>query len=267
MVSYSCQRCGCSFKQKSHIYNHLMRKNVCDSIIEDISVEKCLEILNKKSLNKCKYCDKKFKYKSYLKRHIISCQENYIEKLEEEKRNLIECKTVTINNITIDNSKNITMNSYNQTDIDVLKDDIEKLKIKNKKDEEVILNLLEMIHLNNKYPQNHNLYIENCNLKRMMKLEGDKFEEKGRGYKAIEDFIKTDVSQYFENSTFLGNSEINTIYESLMTKYENYDADDRKNKQRDNDDKSNLLHKFYELFYNGKELVKNTARDNGIKVK
>lgn len=254
MVFYSCPRCLYETSHKATMRRHYSRKLKCKTIHSRKSIKDCLKELetNKK--------------KSY-------------DELERENKMLIECKTVVINNnitnnidnskniTNIDNSKNITINSYNQTDIDVLKDDVEKLKIKNKKDEEVILSLLEMIHLNDKYPQNHNLYIENCNLKRMMKLEGDKFEEKGRGYKAIEDFIKTDVSQYFENSTFLGNSEINTIYESLMTKYENYDADDRKNKQRDNDNKSNLLHKFYELFYNGKELVKNTARDNGIKVK
>jgi len=266
MVSYSCPRCGCSFKQKSHIHNHLRRKNICNSIIEDISVEKCLEMLNKKPLHKCKCCNKEFKYKSYLKRHIILCQEKYIEKLEEEKRNLIECKTVNINNITIDNSKNITINSYNQTDIEGLKDDIEKLKIKNKKDEEVILNLLEMIHLNDKYPQNHNLYIENANLKRLMKLEGDKFEERGRGNKAIEDFLMKDVSKYIDNS-FLSSSDFNVIYDSFMTKYYNYDAEDSKNKQKDADEKSRILGIFFNAFYNGRHLIKDTARNNGIKVK
>ena len=44
MVKYMCNRCGYVAKQKSHLLNHLNRKNICSPLLEDISVEeiKCI---------------------------------------------------------------------------------------------------------------------------------------------------------------------------------------------------------------------------------
>lgn len=251
MVIYECPRCHYETSHKNTLRRHYNRKRVCKTLF------------SRKSIKDCKYELDNPKDK-------VMIDKDELEKLQEENRRLKECKTLNItnnidNSIT-DNSKNITINSYNQTDIEGLRDDIEKLKIKNKKDEEVILNLLEMIHLNDKYPQNHNLYIENANLKRLMKLEGDKFEETGRGNKAIEDFLMKDVSKYIDNS-FLSSSDFNVIYDSFMTKYYNCDADDSKNKQKDADEKSRILGIFFNAFYNGRHLIKDTARNNGIKVR
>jgi|TARA_B110001452_G_C15189588_1_gene413090 hypothetical protein len=39
MVEYICNRCGYSTKQKSHLLNHLNRKNTCQPLLEDISIE------------------------------------------------------------------------------------------------------------------------------------------------------------------------------------------------------------------------------------
>jgi len=39
MVKYNCLRCGYVAKQKSHLLNHLNRKNICLPFLEDISVE------------------------------------------------------------------------------------------------------------------------------------------------------------------------------------------------------------------------------------
>ena len=39
MVKYNCLRCGYAAKQKSHLLNHLNRKNICLSLLEDISIE------------------------------------------------------------------------------------------------------------------------------------------------------------------------------------------------------------------------------------
>ena len=39
MVKYMCNRCGYVAKQKTHLLNHLNRKNICYPLLEDISIE------------------------------------------------------------------------------------------------------------------------------------------------------------------------------------------------------------------------------------
>ena len=39
MVKYMCNRCGYIAKQKTHLLNHLNRKNICIPLLEDISIE------------------------------------------------------------------------------------------------------------------------------------------------------------------------------------------------------------------------------------
>ena len=39
MVEYICNRCGYSAKQKSHLLNHLNRKNICSPLLVNISIE------------------------------------------------------------------------------------------------------------------------------------------------------------------------------------------------------------------------------------
>ena len=39
MVEYLCYRCGYIGKQKCHLFQHLNRKNVCKSILDNIDVQ------------------------------------------------------------------------------------------------------------------------------------------------------------------------------------------------------------------------------------
>ena len=49
MVEYKCYRCGYTASQKINLKHHLNRKNICKSILEDISIEKMYEIYNFKN--------------------------------------------------------------------------------------------------------------------------------------------------------------------------------------------------------------------------
>ena len=46
MVYYECQRCGYNTTLKGNIKHHLNRKNVCEPILDNISIEQMKEIYN-----------------------------------------------------------------------------------------------------------------------------------------------------------------------------------------------------------------------------
>ena len=49
MVEYKCYRCGYIASQKINLKHHLHRKNICNPILEDISIEKMYEMYNFKN--------------------------------------------------------------------------------------------------------------------------------------------------------------------------------------------------------------------------
>ena len=46
MVYYECQRCGYNTTLKGNIKHHLNRKNVCEPILDNISIKQMKEIYN-----------------------------------------------------------------------------------------------------------------------------------------------------------------------------------------------------------------------------
>ncbi len=269
MKLHSCLRCGVSFKQKSHVRKHYKKKRLCRPIISDMSIDECLSRLNEKFRFECKHCGKDFMYNSYLNKHVILCQEKRIKQLQDENKELKNSSVTNItnvdNSINIDASQKIYINNFRETDIESIRDDIDSLKIENKRNIDVIATLLNIIHFNEKYPENHNLYVENASSKRVMKLENGRFNEDGRGNKAIEKILKDDIDNYVENH--LNDTPFYSIYENLMIDYNNLDADDRDNRREKNDRRSEILDTLRNVLYNGREIVKDTARSNGIKIK
>ena len=46
MVYYECQRCGYNTTLRGNIKQHLNRKNICEPILDNISIEEMKEIYN-----------------------------------------------------------------------------------------------------------------------------------------------------------------------------------------------------------------------------
>ena len=46
MVQYLCNRCGYTTKYKKNFRTHLERKNICHSILEDVSIESIAKLYN-----------------------------------------------------------------------------------------------------------------------------------------------------------------------------------------------------------------------------
>ena len=52
MVYYECQRCGYNTTLRGNIKHHLNRKNICEPILDNISIEEMKDIYNLNEINK-----------------------------------------------------------------------------------------------------------------------------------------------------------------------------------------------------------------------
>jgi hypothetical protein len=91
---HECPRCDYETKFKYNLLKHFNRKNGCEIIKKDISIDECKELLKNGKLriketseHACKYCSKKFDRKARLYAHNIKCKEkeNLREELKEYK--------------------------------------------------------------------------------------------------------------------------------------------------------------------------------------
>ena len=147
MVKYECFRCGYITNHKNSIKNHFNRKNICNPIREDISIENMCKHYNLKistfstqnttkaphfstfstqnttlledSENEdhiCKYCNKKLSRIDSLTRHMKSCKKKKEESLQlcvmENKIKELE-KKLDNNMLVTNNNTNSTNNSIN----------------------------------------------------------------------------------------------------------------------------------------------------------
>jgi len=154
MVYYECQRCGYNTTLRGNIKHHLNRKNICQPILDNISIEEMKDIYNlhlnilnptkpinnpyepkkthiepKKTPNNpfsCNYCNKICKRKWHLSRHLNTCK---IKKMELNKQ----------------------------------KDEIDLLKLQQKKLEETVEKLLIECSNNNNKTSNKTLNNNNHN--------------------------------------------------------------------------------------------------------
>lgn len=273
MVNYNCLRCGYETSFKNDLRKHYKRKKICKAMVKNISIDECLKEIEPKKPN-CEYCGKIYSRKSSLNRHQKQCKDYQICLLKEKVRELETCtgETHKIQNIgqqqigdnnTINNF-NININAYSDTDIDKLRDKIEKIKkLKNEDNIDVVIKYIRNAHFNKDLKENHNIYAENSNIKRIMKYDGEKFVEGGRGNIGIENFMKKDIERELTLNS-ITDGEIWYEYEEVMTKF---DHESEKN-QTDNNYKKEVLDRIFSLLHGNREMVKETHRQiNDLKIK
>ena len=246
MVLYKCPRCGYNTTHRTHIINHLNRKNICLPTLEDISIEMICNMYNfeipsniaknstqtapkkvlmdknstqkgairladenieKKQTNtkQCIYCNKIFTRKYGVTKHLKICKikknideknllDEKITEIELLKNKIINTNNTTNINNTTNNTNNTTNNTTNTTNNTTNINNItNNIIIKNYGDENIQLSnsylngllkgvygaipkLIQIIHFNNKIPENSNIRITNKKLPYAEIRKNDKWE-------------------------------------------------------------------------------------------
>lgn len=228
---YSCIRCGFSSEKKFTVKQHLKRKRICESKLSDVSVEDCLSIIDSKE-------------------HSLFANifKNELEKIKikiNPKSNVtIHGNNNSNNNINSPTTINITINAYDNTDYSVIKNDIHKCIQNGKLDE---AKLIKLLHFNKRFPQNHNIKIDNLRNNKVMVYNGEDFEVKGRGQQGVEEIMKETIEKTEE--TLIKDNDIHDnhliAFNNASIEYDNLKTAQQRQK----------INKISNVLYNGKRTV------------
>jgi hypothetical protein len=244
-MEYGCSICEYTSSRKNDVIKHFSRKKSCGSGVKEI-IEIPVEI-------KCEHCDKNFSCSISLNTH----QKNYckkkdkikdeeIRKLKEQVKILkeLEKKPTT----TINNTYNIMINNYKDTDLNKLTDKILNKIITDSDAHQIIPKLIKQIHCNPDIPENHNIRISNRgkNNKYLEVYRNNQWEIEDKRSE-IDNIIndrETNLSDWID--------EKGENYPEAMEKFEEY------LEQKYDPETANLIKQEVEiLLYNNRNLTKN----------
>jgi hypothetical protein len=181
-MPFTCQRCGYETPTRCNIIRHLKSKTPCEAINKnidrDVHIAQFTEKEYKTQRIECPLCKKTVsKYK--LSRHTAVCKSNTsqsmvqvpIETLEILQAQINELRgelqkqkessqastntSIINNNTTINNTYNIQLNNFGQENMSCLTPELLTYCLSNPK--KGMSSLIEKIHYNKDYPENHNL--------------------------------------------------------------------------------------------------------------
>ena len=276
---YICPRCNYESDRKSSLKNHFSRKIACISINDDTSLEECINMLEKNLLKKnkniiCEYCELLFIKKKEYNDHLTKCYKKHMKKMEKkidklenqlndnkskiktEIKTEINNSTININNIdnsVTTNNYIININSYENTDYGSIED------IYNCIDDAGniidVSKFIELVHFNEKHPENYNIYIANKKHKDIMILEGENFVRFGSNYSGLTNLYNKqlnaiDITDKYSDEMKILSDETHTQFNNKTFK-----------------EKNELLDKICNILYNKKELIiKNYAENRERKL-
>jgi len=220
-MEFSCSVCNYTSTVKQTLIRHINKKNKCSENPKIVEVPVIIQ---------CEYCEKSYKTKPSLKRHLKTCKvkkEQHEKEVGELKQEVAvlraelkatkEAKTsTTINNNTI----NIQINSLKDTDFSRLNDKHFQHALNR-----VLMSvpkLIELTHFNQKIPENHNIYISNQKGKYAMVFNGHEWELKN-GQETIEQLIN---SHEYELEQWAEDKQLTDKYEKYLMVKDKEGAED-----------------------------------------
>lgn len=235
---HECLRCGFKDKQRYIVKRHLKKKNICKPILSDISVENCIKLLESKDVN----CVKNIFMKEI---------EKLNEKLKSVSNNLTSgdrCLNQIGDHNTI-NHINITINPYDNTDYSVIKNDIHKCIVNGKLNE---TKLIKLLHFDKRFPQNHNVKIENKKTNEIKVYNGESFETRSTGQYGVKEFLDETIEKTEKelNKDYNVNDNHLIALQNAPVEYEGLKTTQQRHK----------INKVCNELYNGKNVVNKTHK-------
>jgi hypothetical protein len=262
-MSYKCSGCTFSTQYITSIKNHIARKNKCS--------EGVLEIQIIDADIRCTFCDTKLSNNNSLSRHLKTCKEKLkIElydrkkdkeiaelkkelKKERSKNAKAVAKTInnTTNNNTMTNSNNtntinnyitISLTPYNDPNMEGMQ---QYLEAAIRKTFLSVPTLIENIHFNKEYPENHNICITNRRTKDARVFDGKRWKTINK------DLLLNEMVDTYEREL------TNFAEEKGNTKYiKNYESA----KKRGNAEKD-LVDEVHNVIYDNSEMVNTKIKE------
>lgn len=236
-VMYTCPRCDYETSKKSSIRNHFKRKTICKPLNSDTSIEECIKLLESDQLKfnlECSHCNKKFNSRKRLEAHYEMCvkPEKTGEQMITVNNNY---NTTTYNIINIKSFKNTNYLALKDEIINCLEDQDPQLKVP------VFERLVDKIHFNKDYPENHNIYKPNVRDDRILTFNGEDFIVDKFAIDKILDNLEDILKQ-------CGKDYLEKLKHHLQLK------------QKDRDYSEATKDDIAVSLYNGRNIVKNTHK-------
>ena len=235
-MNFICKRCGYESEHKSNLKRHLMKKNACDPLIENISIENLLSDFDKKYnliTYDCNLCGKKFNSRSNKSKHKESCKyqnneaiiqlQNQITSLSNEVKILKDnSPTVTNNNNTQININNngVKLRDFGRENMDAVPNSLMSYLFMELR----FRDLLSQLHCDPNFPENQNIRIRSVKRNTMEIFRNNKWDivsfSKGlqelllHGHKIFKEFYTNDKKRILEED--MDESDLREILSQLQ---------------------------------------------------
>jgi hypothetical protein len=190
-MKYKCPRCGYEATKLNHYETHIVRKNICKPIVNNV-IPNLDNVIREYYI--CQHCSVEYADSTSFKGHVEICEQNSLKKeLNALKKEFKEFKEMTlaktnatnatnIHNGNVHNGDNISnvhngdnifvINNFINTEFNLTDNDVRHSL---RQRENAVTSLIEKIHFNVSNPKNHNLYVTNYKTNKALVKKGDKW--------------------------------------------------------------------------------------------
>jgi hypothetical protein len=249
-MEYKCSECDYTSEFRMNLERHINKKKKCGEDPQIIEVEGSVV---------CEYCEKTYKNKENLLKHLKGCKvkinEEELVRVKKELEELKNKNTASMlningnhNNVNITNNYTIHLTPYNEPRIpDNINDIMDDAWIR-KKD---VRYYIENVHFSDQYPENRNMCITNLKTKLAKVFNGKSWETKNQDT-VINEVIAT-ANMKLEK--WLKKNKDYKRYERDFLDY----VESRSQTVIDNETKDELRYLLYDNYKNGLVNIKSNT--------